>query len=132
VSGATVDGSVVAQGYISVGRNSVTRPSLGVTASGQAVIGGTLVGPDYYPSASYAMFDVDTPPTTLRVASLGVKPADGFSGLYTFGGSRVERWGDYGAAAADGNSVWVANEWIQGNVTGQLANWNTSVSRITP
>jgi hypothetical protein len=52
--------------------------------------------------------------------------------LFFYGGAGVERWGDYGAAAADGDHVWVANEWIEGNVTGLLANWNTFVSRVTP
>jgi hypothetical protein len=133
-TGSAVDGQIVKQGYLSVDRNSVTRPSLGVTFAGKAVIGATLVGPDYYPSAGYAVLDdADTDPSTLHLVAAGARPADGFSGLFAFGGARVERWGDYGAAAVDGEHVWVGNEWIQGNVGFPLlANWNTFVSRVTP
>ena len=136
VSGGSVtSASVVKQGYLSVNNNSVTRPSLAVTSSGRAVIGVSLVGPDYYPSAAYATLDdASTDPSDLRLAVQGAKPADGFSGYPAFGGSGVERWGDYGAASAVGNDIWIANEWIQGNVSfpPALANWNTFVSKITP
>src|SRR6266576_2957080 len=58
-------------------------------------------------------------PTTLHVASQATVPADGFTGYHAFPpGNGVERWGDYGFAAVDGNSVWVANEWIPGLVQG--------------
>jgi hypothetical protein len=133
VNGSAVDASIAKQGYVSVNRNSVTRPSLGVTFSGKAVIGGTLVGPDYYPSAAYVVLDdTNSAPSTLHLVASGARPADGFSGLFFYGFAGVERWGDYGAAAADGDHVWVANEWIEGNVVGLLANWNTFVSRVTP
>jgi hypothetical protein len=136
VTGSAVDGTVVKQGYLSVDGNSVTRPSLGVTSAGKAVIGVSLVGPDYFPSAAYATLDdtLTTAPSTLHVAAAGTKPADGFTGYPAFGFSGVERWGDYGAASAVGNDVWIANEWIQGNVSfpPALANWNTFVSKITP
>jgi hypothetical protein len=61
-------------------------------------------------------------------------PADGFSGYHAFPpGNGVERWGDYGFAAVDGNSVWVANEWIPGlNQGPDLAGWGTYVSKVTP
>ena len=136
VTGSAVDGTVVKQGYLSVNGNSVTRPSLAVTSAGKAVIGVSLVGPDYFPSAAYATLDdtLTTAPSTLQVVAAGTKPADGFSGYPAFGFSGVERWGDYGAASAVGNDVWIANEWIQGNVSfpPAIANWNTFVSKITP
>jgi hypothetical protein len=136
VTGSAVDGTVVKQGYLSVDGNSVTRPSLGVTSAGKAVIGVSLVGPDYFPSAAYATLDdtLTTAPSTLHVVAAGTKPADGFTGYPAFGFSGVERWGDYGAASAVGNDVWIANELIQGNVSfpPALANWNTFVSKITP
>ena len=128
-------GSVAKQGYVSVDGNSVTRPSLGVTSSGKVVLGVSLIGPDYFPSAAYAAFDdsATSAPTTLHVAAVGPVPADGFSGYRTFGANGIERWGDYGFAAADGNSVWVANEWIPGlNQGPDLAAWGTYVSKITP
>ena len=58
------------------------------------------------------------------------------------------RWGDYGAAQVDGNSIWVASEYIGQTCTldqwlaapiGQcggtrtaLANWDTRISKLTP
>jgi hypothetical protein len=131
-----VSGSVDKQGYVSVTGNSVTRPSLAVTSSGKVVIGVSLIGPDWFPSAAYTTFDdsPDSAPTTLHVAAQATVPADGFSGYHAFPpGDGVERWGDYGFAAADGNSVWVANEWIPGLVQGpDIANWGTYVSKVTP
>jgi hypothetical protein len=131
-----VSGSVDKQGYLSVTGNSVTRPSLGVTSSGNVVIGVSLIGPDWFPSAAYATFDdsPDSAPTTLHVAAQATVPADGFSGYHAFPpGDGVERWGDYGFAAADGNSVWVANEWIPGLVQSpDIGNWGTYVSKVTP
>lgn len=124
------------QGYLSVNGNSVTRPSMAVTSSGKVVIGVSLIGPDYFPSAAYATFDDSSGsvPTTLHVASQGTVPADGFTGYHAFPpGDGVERWGDYGFAAVDGNSVWVANEWIPGlNQGPDLAGWGTYVSKVTP
>jgi hypothetical protein len=130
-----VSGTVDKQGYLSVKGNSVTRPSLGVTSSGKVVIGVSLIGPDWFPSAAYTTFDdsPDSAPTTLHVAARATVPDDGFSGFYAEGGSGVGRWGDYGFAAASGNSVWVANEWIPGLVQGpDIGNWGTYISKVTP
>jgi hypothetical protein len=134
-SAGVPSGSVTKQGYVSVNGNSVTRPSLGVTSSGKVVLGVSLIGPDYFPSAAYTTFDdgATSAPTTLHVAAAGTVPADGFSGFRANGASGIERWGDYGFAAAVGNSVWVANEWIPGlNQGADLAAWGTYVSKITP
>jgi hypothetical protein len=126
----------VKQGYLSVRGNSVTRPSIAVTDSGKVAIGVSLIGPDFYPSAAYTTFDdsASSTPTTLHVVSQGTVPADGFTGYHAFPpGDGVERWGDYGFAAVDGNSVWVANEWIPGlNQGPDLANWGTYISKVTP
>jgi hypothetical protein len=135
VSGSTVGGTVVKQGYLSVEKASVTRPSLAVTSSGKAVIGASLIGDTYYPSAVYTTLDDNLPtvPTTLSLAARGTVPSDGFSGYRFYGSDGVARWGDYGAAQADGNTVWVANEWIGGLVQGaDIANWSTYVSQVTP
>jgi hypothetical protein len=135
-SSGVPSGTWVKQGYLSVRGNSVTRPSIAVTDSGKVVIGVSLIGPDSYPSAAYTTFDdsASSTPTTLHVAAKAAVPADGFTGYHAFPpGNGVERWGDYGFAAADGNSVWVANEWIPGLVQGpDLGNWGTYVSKITP
>jgi len=134
-SGA-VSASVAKQGYVSVQKDSVTRPSLAVTSSGKVVLGVTLAGSDYFPSAAYTTFDdsANSYPTALHVAAAATVPADGFTGYKQFPPSNgIERWGDYGYAVADGDSVWVANEWIPGEVIGSdLANWGTYVSNVTP
>lgn len=134
-TGDPAGSTVTKQGYVSVDGNSVTRPSLGVTSSGKVVIGVSLIGPDYFPSAAYTTFDdsLTSAPTTLHIAAAGPVPADGFTGYRSQGGNGTERWGDYGFAAADGNSIWVANEWIPGMNQGpDVAAWGTYVSKITP
>jgi hypothetical protein len=135
-SGNVTSSSVVAkQGYLSVNGDSVTRPSIAVTSLGKVVIGVSLVGPDYYPSAAYTTFDdsASSAPSTLHVVAAGTVPDDGFTAYHAEQGNGVGRWGDYGFAAADGNSVWVANEWIPGPVQGpDLANWGTYISKATP
>jgi len=58
------------------------------------------------------------------------------------------RWGDYGSAATDGKSIWIASEYIGqsctltqyliapigrcGNTRGALGNWDTRISMLTP
>jgi len=133
-SGA-VSGAMDKQGYLSVDGNSVTRPSIAVTSSGKVVVGVSLIGPDFFPSAAYTTFDdsPDSAPTTLHLVARATVPDDGFSGLRAEGADGVARWGDYGFAAVDGNSIWVANEWIPGLVQGaDIANWGTYVSKVTP
>jgi hypothetical protein len=136
VSGSTVSGSVIKQGYLSVDNASVTRPSLAVTSAGRAVIGVSLIGDGHFPSAAYASLDdslTSAGPSTLKVIAEGVAPSDGFSGYHAFGADGVARWGDYGAAQADGSSIWVANEWIDHAGNGSdLANWGTYVTQVTP
>ena len=69
---------------------------------------------------------------------------DRFTG-YFIGGPRP-RWGDYGATAVVGDSVWVANEFIAqtcttaqyfantscGGTRVTLGNWATRISAIKP
>jgi hypothetical protein len=135
ITASGVTASVVKQGYVSVDGNSVTRPSLAVTSAGKVVLGGTLVGPNYYPSTEYTTFDdsLTSAPTAVHVVAAGTVPSDGFSGYYSEGGFGVARWGDYAFAAVDGNNVWVANEYIPGVVQGpDLANWGTYITKVTP
>ena len=51
------------------------------------------------------------------MAAAGKSPTDGFT---EYEGGRP-RWGDYGAAAVDGNSVWIASEYIAQPCT--YTNW---------
>jgi hypothetical protein len=143
-----VSGTMAQQGYVTANQENVMFPSIGVNASGQGVIGFTLAGPDYYPSAGYAKVDATNGAGAIHVAAAGVGPADGFTGYTPEGGSgRSERWGDYSAAVADGSgNIWLANEYIGqscsdaafvadntcGGTRTTLANWGTYISSVTP
>jgi hypothetical protein len=141
-------GQVQQQGYAGVAGNNLTYPAVAVTQSGRGVVGFTMVGNDHYPSAGYAGIDAIIGIGDLHVAAEGAGPDDGFAGLHPFSafGNRP-RWGDYGAAASDGDSIWIANEYVNqtctydtwlstsfrcGNTRTQLANWGTRVSKIVP
>ena len=81
--------------------------------------------------------------------SLGKGPADGFTSYTAFVGSPPRtRWGDYGAAVTDGNTIWLASEYIAqtcnldqyltsplgscGKTRTALANWATQLTKLTP
>jgi hypothetical protein len=143
------DMSLVKSGTVAVPDNNISYPALGVTPDGNAVMALTLTGKDYYPSAGYVRLD-DQPDTTasgVRVVGAGQSPADDFSGYRGFLYNRP-RWGDYGAAAVVGDTVWIASEYIaqrpcslsqfeQTQFTcgdGQrtaLANWATHVAAVS-
>jgi hypothetical protein len=143
-------GRIATQGTIAVAGNNVTYPAIGVTEGGRGVIAFTLLGADHFPSAAYASLDARTGAGPVHVAAEGVGPQDGFAGYAPFG--TRPRWGDYGAAAADGDSVWVASEYVAqtcdftqynvssasspfgtcGKTRGPLGNWATRISKIRP
>jgi len=149
-SASTVKASVVRQGYLGLAGNNLTYPAVGVTPSGRGVIGFTLLGADYYPSAGYASVDALVGAGDVHVAAAGAGPDDGFSGYIPFAANQNRpRWGDYGAAATDGNSIWLASEYIDqtctyaeyrfvapvgtcGGTRGVLGNWSTRVTKVTP
>ncbi len=141
-------GYAMQQGYAGVAGNNLTYPALAVTQSGRGVMAFTVLGNDHYPSAGYAGVDAIIGVGDIHIAAEGAGPDDGFTGLHPFGqfGSRP-RWGDYGAAASDGNSIWIASEYVNqtctfsswlstsfrcGNTRTQLANWGTRFSQIVP
>jgi hypothetical protein len=141
-------GNVTQQGYAGLLGNNLTYPALTVTASGRGVVAFTLLGNDHYPSAGYAGIDAKIGIGDLHVAAEGQGPDDGFTGYHPFAsfGSRP-RWGDYGAAATDGNSIWIASEYVNqtctyntwlstnfrcGSTRTQLGNWATRISKIVP
>src|SRR4051794_41936313 len=72
----------------------------------------TVVGAAPYPSAGCAPLDARNGVGAIHVAAEGLGPADGFSGYKAFGDPPRPRWGDYGAAVADGASIWIASEYI--------------------
>jgi hypothetical protein len=104
------------QGYLGATGHDFTYPAIGVTASGRGVMAFTDTGDSTDPSAAYAPIDA-----SLGVGAWsdlpgggGVADDDGFSGYKAqrFPNPIRSRWGDYGAAAVDGNSVWIASEYI--------------------
>jgi hypothetical protein len=148
----SVDGTIVKQGYLGVANNNVVYPAIAVRPDGKGVMAFTLAGADYYPSAAWTTIDATNGVgTSIRVSGAGTSPQDGFSEYKAFASdpdSPRPRWGDYGAAAVDGNVVWIASEYIgtppctlaefvatafSCNATRTaLANWGTYITPVTP
>jgi hypothetical protein len=142
----TLTGSVAGQGTLAAaGGNSLAYPALAMTGSGKGVIGFTLVGPDWFPSAAYVTL-TQQGTGSIQVARAGNDSQDGFSEYRAFPPFRP-RWGDYGAAATDGNSIWIASEYIEasctysqwlatnfrcGDTRTALGNWSTRISKVNP
>jgi hypothetical protein len=137
-------GGLFANGTLALPDASLTYGAAAVTQSGRGVIAFTVVGSNDYPSAGYASLDAKMGAGDVHIAQAGAGPWDGFTGIPFFG-SRP-RWGDYGAAAADGNTIWLASEYIGqtctlaqyltpplfqcGGTRGALGNWGTRISKI--
>jgi hypothetical protein len=84
----------------------------------------TLVGAD--PSAAYVAVDEWFGAGPIQVAAEGVGPQDGFSGCLALNGpdsGRAQSSG-YGAAVADGNSIWIASQYV--NQTGTFAEYTAA------
>jgi len=136
---SSLSASMDDQGYVAVANEDVLFPSIGVTAGGVAAMVFTLSGPDYFPSAAYSPINASA--GDVRLAGPGIGPEDGFSG---YGSSGVARWGDYSAAVADGDGIWIATEYIGqtctdtqyaadktcGHTRSALANWGTFIGKV--
>jgi hypothetical protein len=132
LTGSTVSGTVVRQGYLSLNNNNVVFPSIGVNAAGKGVIGVSVIGADLFPSAAWARIDALNGAGPLVVAGTGAGPLDDFSGYAPFG-FRAARWGDYSAAVADeSGAIWLANEYVPNAARTLLTNWGTFVSKVQP
>jgi hypothetical protein len=144
-------GTMGKQGYVAVAHNNVIYAGIATLASGKGAMGVSLAGHDWFPTAAYALVDGNGP-GVLHVAGRGAGPEDGFC-EYTFfncAGTPTPhnrpRWGDYPAAQASGNSIWIANEYIAqtctfvqykrdtlcGQTRGTFGNWSTRVTQIKP
>jgi hypothetical protein len=108
-------GKVDIQGYLGATGHDFTYPAIGVTPSGRGVMAFTDTGGTTNPSAAYAAIDAhvgvsawgDVP------GGLGAAQDDGFTSYKAeVGNPPRTRWGDFGAAAVDGNSIWIASEYI--------------------
>jgi hypothetical protein len=106
------------QGYLGATGHDFTYPAIAVLPNGRGMMAFTDTGNSTYPSAAYASIDA--------IAGIGawdVVPGgdgatvdDGFTSYKSqVGNPPRTRWGDYGAAAADGNSIWLASEYIGGS-----------------
>jgi hypothetical protein len=108
-------GKVVIQGYLAAAGFDFTYPAIGVTQSGRGVMAFTATGDTLNPSAGYAAIDALAGVSSWDVVpgGQGAAPDDGFTSYKAqVGNPPRTRWGDYGAAAVDGNSIWLASEYI--------------------
>ena len=138
VSPTASSATITNQGYVAVDSNSVMYPSIGVssTATGnKAAMVFTLAGGDFYPSTAYVTLSpTGSLSSGVKIYGAGTRPADGFTGYPQYGGSGVERWGDYSAAAADSDgTIWTAAEYIPGTFgyPPYLANWGTAIGAVS-
>jgi hypothetical protein len=140
-----VRASLRRQGILALSSENLAYPTIAVTKSGRGVIGFTAVGENRHPSYAFASLDDVAgvgPVTTLREGQ-GVQ--DGFTEYPSIGGNRP-RWGDYGAAAVDGSTVYISGQYIaqpgcsidsfvftgcDGTRT-IFANWSTAVGALKP
>jgi hypothetical protein len=141
---------VVTQGYIGLAETNLIYPAVGVTPSGRGVIAFTLAGVNDFPGSAYTSLDALAGAGPVSFAQSGAGPADGFSGYAVFNAPNPNRprWGDYGATAFDGDSLWIASEYIAqtctlaeyltapvgscGGTRSTLANWATRITKLTP
>ncbi len=130
-SNGRVSGKVVRQGYVAVDSETVMYPSLAFGGEDGGALVFTLVGPDYFPSAAFVKLG-DDGTSAVHIAANGAAPDDGFSGYVFYSGGNVGRWGDYSAAASDGDTVWLATEYIPNLPRTSLADWGTSIIKVRP
>jgi hypothetical protein len=137
--------TVINQGIIALPGNNVTYPAVAVNSSGRGVIAFTVLGNDNFPSAGYAALDAKVGAGDVHIAAAGAARQDGFSGYFPEVNPIRPRWGDYGAAAVDGDTIWFASEYIAnscdlatyvatnftcGNTRGSIGNWATRITHV--
>ena len=126
-----VSGHVVRQGYVAAAGQSVLFPSVVANEDGEGLIGFTLTGPDYFPSAAFVKLG-DDDGSSVRIAANGFAPEDGFT-CYKSQDAQdngVCRWGDYSAAVTDGRNIWWATEYIPNLPRRVNANWGTWIGKV--
>ncbi len=136
---------VMLQGQAGIAHTDLTYPAVGVLDNGRGVIAFTLTGDNDFPSAAFAGLDAKVGMSDVHVAAAGAGAWDGFTQYVVYGAGRP-RWGDYGATAVDGQSIWMASEYVAqtcdyatfkvdptcGGTRAPLGNWSTHVSNVTP
>jgi hypothetical protein len=108
------NGKTVKQGTYGIAGADLTYPAVGVTASGRGVIAFSYTNATTNPSAAYAAIHSQVGVGATHISAIGAARADGFMSYKSqVGNPPRTRWGDYGAAAVDGNSIWIASELTQ-------------------
>ncbi len=123
---------VASQGYVSLANDSVFYPSVAVNGDGQALMGFSVAGPDYFPSTGYVLLS-GRGAGAVHIAGVGAGPDDGFTGYPTYTGGNVARWGDYSTTVVDeAGNFWTAAEYIPNVTRTVLANWGTYITKVAP
>jgi hypothetical protein len=139
--GGTPTATVDQQGYLADPNVDYTYGTVAATQSGRGILSFTATGPSTYPSVGFAGLDAKIGVGNPQIAGNGLGAQDGFTEY----GSRP-RWGDYGAAAVDGDSIWFAQEYIGqtcavpqyltdptcGQTRAAQGNWGTRIAQVTP
>jgi hypothetical protein len=110
------NGNIAKQGTYGIPAASLTYPAIGVTAAGRGVMAFSYTDDaTTNPSAAYAPIDASLGVGDTHIITTGHARDDGFTGYkqQRFPLGIRPRWGDYGATAVDGNSVWIASEFTQ-------------------
>ena len=108
-------GKIDMQGYLGAAGYDFTYPAIGVTQSGRGVMAFTATGDTLNPSAAMSPIDAKVGVGSWSVVpgGAGATQEDGFTSYKSqVGNPPRTRWGDYGAAVVDGNSIWIASEYI--------------------
>jgi len=125
------------QGYIAAAGQNVLYPAIAVNGNGDGIVGFTISGPGFFPSAAYTRINADNGAGRIHVLGAGALPDDGFTMYPQFGGNGVGRWGDYSAAAVDEHgNLWFATEYIPAQLSngfpqGIGANWGTFIGTLS-
>jgi hypothetical protein len=111
-------GKVMLQGYLADAGFDYTYPAIGVLPNGRGVMAFTVTGDGQFPSTGYTSMDAIGGAGPVHIVQSGQAPDDGFTGYRSqsspAGAPPRTRWGDYSATAVDGNSIWIASEYIGG------------------
>ena len=111
---------VMLQGYVADAGFDYTYPAIGVLQNGRGVMAFTATGDNTDPSSGYTSIDAKDGAGDVHIVDggQGAAPDDGFTGYRSQnappGAPPRTRWGDYSATAVDGNSIWIASEYIGG------------------
>lgn len=110
----SAEADVLAHDYLAVAGNDLLYPTIAVGSNGRGVVGLSLSGPDHFPGFGFARATRQGLKNVHLVAA-GVGPLDDRSGYVALGADPllpISRFGDYGAAAFDGTSFWIAGELV--------------------